>query len=269
MTEQTKQKIADAFDKIAATFDTVIPFFATFGARLVAAADLRQGERVLDLACGRGACLREAATAVGASGYVLGVDISDQMVSRTAADLRAQGIGQAQVRVGDAEHLDLADASFDAIVCGFGVFFFPDPRAALAECLRVLRPGGRLAASTFVGGRGGFPWTYEVAREMGKEGSPLSTSPVRMAEGLRAALGDVSFERTQTSDFQARFVFPDVEAVIEWNRSTGQRQVIDSLTETELLRFRELIAERLKAHKMPEGFELIQSIHLTTAYRPL
>jgi SAM-dependent methyltransferase len=268
MAEDPKRRIASIFDRSATAYDTVIPFFSTFGAQLVAAAELTHGERVLDLACGRGACLREATASVGARGFVLGIDISEQMVAATAAELRAQGIRHAEVRVGDAERLDLPDASFDAVVCGFGVFFFPNPRAALGECRRVLRPGGRLAASTFVGGRGGYLWDHDVARALGKE--PLvSKSPLRTAEGLHAALGDVGFERVRTRDAQARFVFQDVDALVAWKRSHAGRELVDSLNETELACYRRLLAERLEAHVVPGGFELIQPVHLTIACRPL
>jgi ubiquinone/menaquinone biosynthesis C-methylase UbiE len=266
--EASKQHIADLFNTVAVTYDTVIPFFATFAAHLVKAAGLKQGERVLDLACGRGACLKEAVSAVGERGYVLGLDISEQMVDITANELCASGIENAEVRGGDAEQLDLASASFDAILCGFGVFFFPNPHAALMECLRVLRPGGRLAVSIFAGGRGGYPWVYDIARELGKE-RQVSSSPLRTEEGLRTALDRAGFKRTRTEDCQARFIVENVDALIAWNRSVAQRRLLDSLSETELSRYRRLAAEHLKSHAVPGGFELIQSAHLTVAYRDL
>jgi SAM-dependent methyltransferase len=267
MSEDAKRHTADLFGQLAASYDTVIPYFATLGAQLVAGANLHEGERVLDLACGRGACLRPAIAAVGPRGHVLGVDIAESMIAVTAAELRAEGIANAEVRVGDAERLDLPDASLDAVICGFGVFFFPNPRAALAECLRVLRPGGRFSASTFVGGRGGYPWAADVARALGKE-PPGRGSPLRTAEGLCAALGEAGFEEIRTVDGQARFVFADVDALIAWNRSHAARGLVDSLTAAELARYRQLVAERLKAHAVPEGFEMVQAAHFTTARRP-
>jgi ubiquinone/menaquinone biosynthesis C-methylase UbiE len=265
--DETKRRTAALFSAVADTYDTVIPFFATLGRRLVDAAQLEPGERVLDLACGRGACLHLAAAAVGERGHVLGIDVAESMVAATAAELRAAGARQAEVRVGDAEHLELPDASFDAIVCGFGVFFFPDPAAALGECRRVLRPGGRLAASTFTGGRGGYPWAQDVARELGKE-PPGPKSPLRSAFGLRSALAAAGFAEIQTSDVEARFVFPDVDALIAWNRSHAGRILIDSLDPAELARYRALLSNRLRSHAVPDGFELIQKAQITIAYRP-
>jgi O-methyltransferase/aklanonic acid methyltransferase len=268
MSDDAKRRTAELFGQVAASYDTVIPYFATFGAQLVGAACPREGERVLDLACGRGACLRPAASAVGPRGFVLGVDLAEPMIAATAAELRVEGIVHAEVRVGDAERLELPDASFDAVVCGFGVFFFPDPRAAMSECLRVLRPGGRFAGSTFVGGRGGYPWMHEVARELGRE-LPGPRSPLRTAEGLRAALAEAGFEQMRTADGEARFVFSDVDALIAWNRSHAGRGLLDSLSDGDLSRYRALVAERLSAHAAPDGFELVQAVQFTTARRPL
>jgi ubiquinone/menaquinone biosynthesis C-methylase UbiE len=262
-----KERIAGIFGRSAPTYDTVIPFFATLGRQLVEAAKLAPGERALDLACGRGACLRPAAKAVGPAGAVLGVDLCEPMIAATAAELRAEGIANAEVRVGDAEHLDLADASFDVVLCGFGVFFFPDPLAALAECHRVLKPGGRFAASTFVSGRGGFAWADEVAREMGQDPQPVR-SPVRTAEGLRSALQRSGFEGISSVERQARFVFADSDAYVAWIWSHAGRRVFERLDPAGLQRYHKLATERLAAHAVDGGFELIQDVQLTLARRP-
>jgi SAM-dependent methyltransferase len=189
------------------------------------------------------------------------------MIAATAAALRADGIANTEVRVGDAEHLELADASFAAVLCSFGVFFFPDPLAALAECRRVLRPGGRLAASTFLCGRGGYVWAEEVAREMGQDPQPLR-SPVRTADGLRSALGQAGFEEIRSVERQACFVFADSDAYVAWVWSHAGRRVIEGLDPAGLQRYRELATERLTAHAVDGGFELIQNVQLTLARRP-
>ncbi len=173
----------------------------------------------------------------------------------------------ASVRVGDAEHLELESQSFDAVLCGFGVFFFPNPARALGECLRVLRPGGRFAASTFVNGRGGYPWADEVARELGKD-LQAPESPVRIAEGLRTVLAAAGFENPQSTKAEARFAFGDVDAYVDWNWSHGGRRLLEQLSEAELARFREAAARRLAAHAVDGGFELVQGVELTVARRP-
>ncbi len=265
MTHDAKQGIAGIFDRTAATYDTVIPFFSTFGRQLVETAGLRAGERVLDLACGRGACLRFAAAAVGERGTVVGVDLSEAMIQSTAADWR--GVNNVSLHVGDAEKLDFETASFDTVVCGFGVFFFPDPPRALAECRRVLRCGGRFAASTFATGSGGYPWTADVARQMGTE-LPLAASRVRQAAGLRAVLQDAGFTEIETARTEGRFVFPDVDSYVAWNWSHAGRRLLESLDVPRLQDYRAQVAGRLARHAIEGGFELVQEVDNTVARRP-
>lgn len=267
--EEAKVRIAGVFGRAAPTYDKIIPFFDTFARHLVAAAHLNTGERVLDIACGRGACTRAAAEIVGPSGYVLGLDLSAPMIAEAEMELATLQVRNHHIRVGDAEHLDLPAASFDAVLCGFGVFFFQDPAAALLECRRVLRAGGRFAASTFVDGIGGYKWDLDVLKEIGRpEPLPKRPNPLRSAEGLVAAVGVAGFIGSTTTRVEERFIFSDVDAYIAWNWSHGGRRVLEALSEDELARFRSGVATRLKDHAVHGGHELIQAVDLTVATRP-
>ena len=105
----------------------------------------REGERVLDVACGSGLLAVDVAAAVGPSGCVVGVDLSAAMIDIARRRAAARGVGNAAFERMDAESLALPDASFDVVVCSFGLMYMPDPRRALREMARVLRPDGRLA----------------------------------------------------------------------------------------------------------------------------
>ncbi len=146
-----KAGIAAVFDRAAATYDQVgVPFFGLVGAELVSAAAPASGERVLDVGCGRGASLLPAAAAVGPDGLAVGVDLAPAMVAAAAA--RAAGLPQVRVRVGDAEDPvvpELPDGSIDVVLAGLVLFFLPDPARAVRRYAELLRPGGRLAVSTF------------------------------------------------------------------------------------------------------------------------
>jgi SAM-dependent methyltransferase len=102
--------------------------------------------RLLELAAGTGAVTRRLALALPATSDIVATDLNQPMIDRASAigTLRAVTYRQA-----DAQRLPFPDASFDCVVCQFGVMFFPDKPAAFAEARRVLRPGGRLLFNTW------------------------------------------------------------------------------------------------------------------------
>ncbi|MBV9601187.1 MAG: methyltransferase domain-containing protein [Chloroflexi bacterium] len=146
--EQAKLMMAGIFNRAAPTYGQVGPgYFDYFGQRLVAQAGLKPGMRVLDVATGRGAVLFPAAQAVGPSGSVIGIDLAEEMVHATNAEIERRRLLNASAEVLDADDLTFPEASFDAITCAFSVFFLSDRDAALREFYRLLRAGGQLAVS--------------------------------------------------------------------------------------------------------------------------
>lgn len=116
---------------------------------LLGYAAVSSGESVLDLACGTGRVTRELVPLVGAEGRLAGLDISAAMldVARTAVELSDAGVDW---REGDATKLPFDDGTFDLVVCQQGLQFFPDRVSASSEVARVLKPGGRFAANTWL-----------------------------------------------------------------------------------------------------------------------
>ena len=118
--------------------------FAQWGPVVAAEAELREGDRVLDVACGTGALTLAADEIVGPSGSVVGLDANPQML----AVARRKPV-KIEWLEGRAEALPPPDRSFDAVVSQFGFMFFDDKAQALREMMRVLRPGGRLAVAVW------------------------------------------------------------------------------------------------------------------------
>jgi SAM-dependent methyltransferase len=113
--------------------------------RLVAFAGIRAGMKVLDVGCGTGVV---ALTAARAGARVVGVDLTPKLIERARENTAIMGL-DADWYVGDAEALPFADAEFDAVVSQFGHMFAPRPDLAVREMLRVLKPGGAVAFSTW------------------------------------------------------------------------------------------------------------------------
>lgn len=118
--------------------------------RLIAMAGIRPGQHVLDLACGAGDQTFDIARVVGPTGYVLGLDITPQMVEGARTRATEQGIENVEFRQIESEtDLGVEPESFDAATCRFGLMFMPDPAAALHAVRRALTPGGQMAVSTW------------------------------------------------------------------------------------------------------------------------
>ncbi|NIR46282.1 MAG: methyltransferase domain-containing protein [Gemmatimonadetes bacterium] len=118
-------------------------------ALLLEMAQLRPGDRVVDIACGTGLVTWPAAEAVGPDGLVVATDISDRMVELVNDEAERRGLGQVRGARMGAEELELDDDSFDATLNALGLMYVPDPVRALNEMRRVLRPGGRAAAAVW------------------------------------------------------------------------------------------------------------------------
>jgi ubiquinone/menaquinone biosynthesis C-methylase UbiE len=118
-------------------------------AALFEMADLRQGDTVIDIACGSGLVTIPAAGLVGASGRVVATDISEEMVRRTRNAANTAGLANITAARMDAEQLDLADVSFTTALCALGLMYVPDTLGALKEMHRVLAQDGRAIAAVW------------------------------------------------------------------------------------------------------------------------
>ncbi|MEO8744191.1 MAG: methyltransferase domain-containing protein [Candidatus Dormibacter sp.] len=117
--------------------------------------DVQPGMRVLDLACGPGTLSVRLARLVLPGGELVGVDLAPGMLDLA----RAAGAPNARFEVMDIERLLFPDATFDAAACGHGLHFVPQLDVALREARRVLRPGGRFAASVPLADAGSSVWS--------------------------------------------------------------------------------------------------------------
>ncbi|MBI3224280.1 MAG: class I SAM-dependent methyltransferase [Mycolicibacterium cosmeticum] len=121
------------------------------------AADLRNGERVLELACGPGGVGMAAAARVGPDGAVVLSDIAPEMTAIAAERAEKAGLTNVTTREVDLERIDYPDAAFDKVLCREGLMLVPDPASAVRETRRILRPAGRAVFAVW-GPRDRNPW---------------------------------------------------------------------------------------------------------------
>jgi ubiquinone/menaquinone biosynthesis C-methylase UbiE len=126
-----------------------LAFWDRFGAETIARLALEPGQTVLDLCCGAGASAIPAARAVAPDGGVIGVDVAEPMLALSRAKAIREGTPNTDFRLADATRTELPSASFDAVVCVFGIFFVPDPAGLASEMWRMVKPAGVLAVTTW------------------------------------------------------------------------------------------------------------------------
>jgi ubiquinone/menaquinone biosynthesis C-methylase UbiE len=128
-----------------AHFTPLEMFTTPAAARLVAHANIPAGQRVLDVACGTGVV---AVTAARVGAQVSALDLTPQLLERARENAELAGV-RVEWREGDVEELPFEDAAFDAVLSQYGHMFAPRPEVAVGEMLRVLKPGGTIAFSTW------------------------------------------------------------------------------------------------------------------------
>jgi SAM-dependent methyltransferase len=165
-------------------------------ARLVKRAGVSSGQRVLDVACGTGVV---SVTAARLGAHVTGLDLTPELLERARENARIAGV-EIDWHEGDVEKLPFGDAAFDFVLSEFGHIFAPRPEVALGEMLRVLKPGGTIAFSTwppelFVGRMFALTASYLPPPPPGVAPPPLWGDPNIVRQRLGPAAKDVLFDR--------------------------------------------------------------------------
>lgn len=215
-------------DEAAAEYDRAFAHVSRhFLPFLLEAAGVTSGMKVLDIATGTGLAAEEALIAVGPAGHVVAADASDAMVGQ--AKQRLGAAPNVTFAVEDGQSLSFADGSFDALICSLGLMFFPDPRRGLSQFLRVLRTGGRAAASVLTVPERSY--NGRINAVIAKHLPAISEATARTfslgdSVRLRQLLEQAGFRKIEITRQSHRFSLPSFDAYFgpfeRGGASTGQ-----------------------------------------------
>jgi ubiquinone/menaquinone biosynthesis C-methylase UbiE len=229
-------------------------FWARYGRRTVERLALHLGARVLDAACGTGASALPAAEAVGSTGRVIGVDLAEQLLARGREKARQQSLANIEFLKADMTELNYPDAHFDAVICVFGVFFVPNMESLVADLWRMIRPGGKLAVTTW--GPRIFAPAYEVWNEAVRKVRPdlyaafnpwdRITTPDAVKTLFRSA-GVPSVDIEPEEGYQPLASPGDFWTIAQ---GSGLRWTIDQLGPHRAEQVKQVVLEWLAAHRV-------------------
>ena len=241
-------------------------------ARLLSAAQIRNGENVLDAGCGCGGVTILAARAAG-SGHVLGADFSRIQVAEARRLAAAAGVANARFEVADVQVHSFGTGIFDVVLSSFGVMFFEDPAAAFANLRKALRRGGRLAFLCWRTREENPIFTFgfdETAAVLGFRELPGPSAAFSLADPghvgalLSAArFGGIECEKADELMLAGR----DVDDVFQYERaSPTATEILAGLSPEQAAELTRQVRDRLAAYATPDGVTMPGAAWLVTAH---
>ena len=255
LTDPAKLKAQKTYDSASDYFDArPLGFWARCGERTVERLALPAGARVLDVACGTGASALPAAAAVGPTGRVTGVDLAEQLLARGREKGRRRGLTNIEFLQADMTTLGYPDEHFDAVICVFGVFFVANMESLVAELRRMVRPGGRLAVTTW--GPRIFAPAYEVWTDMVRKvrpdlhGAYNPWDRITTPEAVRALFRDAGVPRVDVEPEDGYQPLDGPEDFWTIALGSGLRWTIDQLGPHGADQVKEAVVKWLAEHRV-------------------
>ena len=267
--DRFKREERIGYNLIAARYAESAALRASLDAALLGAADLRPGQAVLDLASGPGVLARAAAQQVP-GGLVVASDIAEQAL---AEGRRRAPEGNLHFAAADAERLTFAGATFDRVLCGLGLMFFPDVPRALAEMRRVLKPGG-LAVLSLWGEEARAPLVacaLQCIRRILPPPKVERLSPFRFGDPalLQRTLADAGFAQIEIHAHLLSCAFDTPQAYWQAFRDLagGAAAGLSRLPEAMLARLGEEVAQELAPCRQGDGYVAQSEVLIAVARR--
>lgn len=230
--------------------------------KMLEMARITTGHRVLDVAAGAGEQSVTAAKKVGSTGYVLATDISPDILVYAQKLATESGLHNIETKVMDGENLTIPDAVFDAVISRVGLIYFPDQQKALREMLRVLKPGGWVAAIVYSTPEKNkfFSIPVTIIRKHAKLPPPVPGQPGPFslgAEGvIEKAFEEAGFEHVNSVLVDSPVLLPTAKFCVSFEQESfgALHQMMSGLTDSEKQSVWEEIEQELKKFETANGF---------------
>ncbi len=259
---------AEAWNAIAEGWHSWIPMMRAWYAPatdlMLDLARIDVGSRVLDIAAGDCDQSMAAARRVGPQGYVLAVDVADQMLEIGAQFAREAGFQNIETRVMDGGNLDLPERSFDAVICRFALMYLPDPVSGLRGMKRVLKPGGRVSVVVYgVNGSPEFSRARSAARRhLGFAESETSAHSLGELAVLQQTLEAGGLSRIEIHALDLPIHMASAEECVRYlqGSSPGLDELISPLSPAERKEVWGEVKQALNEFEGAQGFEVIHKV---------
>ena len=225
-------------------------------------AGISTGHRVLDVAAGAGEQSITIAKKVGTTGYVLASDISSNILEFAEQMAKQAGLKNIETKVMDGENLTIPDATFDAVISRVGLIYFPDQQRALKEMLRVLKPGGKVAAIVYSTPEKNkfFSVPVSIIRNRAKLPPPLPGQPGPFslgAEGvIEKSFRQAGFINVKSVIVNSPLIMPAAKDCVRFEKESfgALHQMMSGLTDAEKESVWDEIEQELKKFETEKGF---------------
>ncbi len=225
-------------------------------------AGISTGHRVLDVAAGAGEQSITTAKKVGVTGYVLATDISSNILEFAKQMAKQAGLENIETKVMDGENLTVPDSTFDAVISRVGLIYFPDQQRALKEMLRVLKPGGKVAAIVYSTPDKNkfFSVPVSIIRNRAKLPPPLPGQPGPFSLGadgvIEKSFIQAGFINVKSVRVDSPLLMPEAKDCVQFEKESfvALHQMMRSLTDTEKESVWKEIEQELKQFETENGF---------------
>jgi ubiquinone/menaquinone biosynthesis C-methylase UbiE len=249
--DEPRQSAAGLFGRAAAGYDEV-GFFHQVAGRLLTLAGVGQGMCVLDVACGTGAVLIQAARLAGPAGLAVGIDLAEPMATIAVRRLRRLDEGRGTVAVMDAQRLGLRAGLFDVVCCASAIYLLGDQAAAVRGWGELLRPGGVLAISEFGDLDARWAWKDELLARLGPPLGPLGGGHLDKPE-LEQLLRSAGAGTVRVEVERLDVVYADAEAWWAQQWAHGERRPLEQMDPRTLGAYRAAAFTAIEACREADG----------------